>query len=346
MPRESLGGIPRSVGDLIEITAAAAHCTTRPSDRVPIRDGSDDVQHGSSSGVSARLALDVSIASRNGKLHIADGDDGTRWRTREDLLTADVFGAYRYLPVDLGVGPVLAGAVDEGGRTLADWARARTVAWPALTEAWFAFWPNLDGREPDLVVVLGESRQLATIAVLIEVKLHADQHEIDGRSQLGHYGLSFLQHRFEDQRIDVPLPSLRPIVYITKSREPDLTALRRARSELALGGREAATDVFWTSWTAAVEAGEKARDRIAANAPRHQLAVIEDLLADLAERGFHRRRRLAEFPLIIPRDLGDFIEPEWERRSRSDDRRLRALADLGSAWLPRADHPLANWRLT
>lgn len=40
----------------------------------------------------------MSLASRHGRLRVHAEDDGTRFRRLEDLLTADVFGAYRYLP--------------------------------------------------------------------------------------------------------------------------------------------------------------------------------------------------------------------------------------------------------
>ncbi len=50
------------------------------------------------------------------------------------------------------------------------------------------FWPTFaNSREPDVFALLESTKHEQSVALLIEAKLHASQHEIDGLSQLGHY---------------------------------------------------------------------------------------------------------------------------------------------------------------
>lgn len=85
----------------------------------------------------------MSIASRHGKLRITAEDDGTRFQRLEDLLTADVFGAFRYLPPNLGVRPFLEHARSPDGVSLRAWAEERGVRWLDLSRATYVFWPRL-----------------------------------------------------------------------------------------------------------------------------------------------------------------------------------------------------------
>lgn len=56
----------------------------------------------------------MSIAGRHGKLSERTSLEEDRWQRIEDLLTADVFGAYRYLPPHVGVAAFLERAVKRG----------------------------------------------------------------------------------------------------------------------------------------------------------------------------------------------------------------------------------------
>ena len=288
----------------------------------------------------------MSIASRGGKLYVGGGgDDPNSCHRREDLLTSDVFGAYRYLPVQAGIGPLLAGAVDADGSTLASWAAKHDVPWDTLSVAWFAFWPSLAGREPDLVVVLGDANGEAKLAVLVEVKLHAQQHFIEGLSQLGHYGLTFRDGELDDEPFDVALPPLRPVVYVTVGTECPTGELRAARDEIGVSDSARETGVFWTSWSAAAVCAEDARiERGKEDAAAHELALLDDLVADLAHRGFHRPRAIQSFPLPPLPTLGHYALAAHGLRS-TKALAPRTFADLDGLELPMLDGALRRWRM-
>ena len=108
----------------------------------------------------------MSIVGRKGKL-----SGGERI---EDFLTADVFGAYRYLPLEYGLVPFLAHARDEEGRTLKGFLEASGISIEKISYARMLFWPRLqDDREPDLLVLLGSSPKQTEVALLVEAKLYS-----------------------------------------------------------------------------------------------------------------------------------------------------------------------------
>jgi len=286
----------------------------------------------------------MSIASRHGKLHLA-ADDAHAWRRREDLLTADVFGAYRYLPLQAALGPLLASAENAEGLRLAAWAESCGIAWSSLTVVWCAFWPTLAGREPDLIVVLGSSPEKAELAVLVEVKLNADQHFIDGRPQIAHYGRTFLDGEFEDECIDVALPVHRPVVFITKGRQKDVGALEQARAHLGEMHEARQSDVFWTSWhVAAAQADVLLTKQVRDGTPSHQRAIVEDLIDDLSDRGFHRPRAMRTFPLPALPPLDATTALRFPRRTRLRTARDRTFDQLRALALPNVDGALCLWR--
>lgn len=283
----------------------------------------------------------MSLASRHGKLCVSAEDDGTRFRRLEDLLTADVFGAFRYLPPHLGVRPLLEHALSPDGVSLRAWAEERGIRWLALSRATFAFWPSLaDGREPDLVLALGDEGDPGQLVALVEVKLHADQHEIGGVSQIGFYGSAMLDDRFDDAPFEFDLPALRPVVLLTAASEPPMAALLRARRELGVDHVPARSDVFWVSWTTVAILAAGALEQQSREArPPHEVAVLEDLVEDLGERGFAPPRPRTSLPM--PRLPALAPWRGWGRQRRS------------AFWQPvrpglhleRIDSALRSWRL-
>lgn len=283
----------------------------------------------------------MSIASRYGKLRVAAEDDGTRFRRLEDLLTADVFGAFRYLPPHLGACALLERAVSPDGVSLRAWAEAAGLQWAGTTLASFAFWPRLAGKEPDLVILLGDHEDPGQLLVLVEVKLHAEQHEIGGISQIGFYGAAMLDELFDEPPFEISLPTLRPVVLLTGESEPPASALLRARCELGDRHAQGVTDAFWLSWaTVAIVTNALLEQQRAVGRPPHELAVLEDLAADLAERGFTPPRPRTSFPLPQLEPLPAPWHP-W------------TAAPSAKAWRPcpqglhldRIDAALATWRL-
>jgi hypothetical protein len=285
----------------------------------------------------------MSIASRHGKLFIAADDDGTRAVRIEDLLTGDIFGAYRYLPVQLGIGRLLGAATTADAISMREWAAERGIDWSRLTRLWIRFWPWLATRkQPDIVLALGD-RQGPAIAVLIEVKLHSEQHEIGEASQLGYYGCAFQEGSFAEPPFDFELPSPRPIVFLTNHPTIPEPAVRRARRELLAHRSDSQTEVFWASWRSSIDLADEAIEELRQDgAPAYQLAVLEDLVADLENRGIRRTRALTSFPLNDLDALGDFPAPWLRDLARYQTRSLR---DLRSLSLARIDIALADWNL-
>lgn len=198
----------------------------------------------------------MGIVGRKGKLTVAAHASDVReiaWQRYEDVLTADVFGAYRYLPPSVGILPVLHHAIDENRQAFPDYLSRFAIALDDLDVARFRFWPTFkDGCEPDVFVLLESAKQRGSIALLVEAKLHSSQHEIGGRSQLGHYLIQHLSDAYADSSIAWDLPSRpRPLLFVTAHPEIPALELARARQEVseALGSANT-TDLglFWINW--------------------------------------------------------------------------------------------------
>lgn len=247
----------------------------------------------------------MSIAGRHGKLSETGGNaDG--WSRVEDLLTADVFGAYRYLPARLGVIPFLLRAQSAEGQTLAQWLTTNHVSPDELDHAVITFWPTLAGKEPDLLVEFSAGG-VSKLAILVEAKLHSGQHDIDGISQIAHYAHHHILGAYDD--LEHGLPELRPVVFLTKHTKCPLQELHRARDESPTLENDEAPAIFWVSWDAARELAVEAREAQRGQ-PDSQpwLRLLEDLIEDLAVRGIYPRAEPRYFPLPkleqLPADYG------------------------------------------
>jgi len=245
----------------------------------------------------------VSIAGRHDKLREVGARDLGDWVRAEDLLTADVFGAYRYLPPAVGVLPFLLRSETSKGMSLASWLLGVGVATEALDEAHVVFWPDLAGKEPDVLVLLGAAGAPPMLAVLVEAKLHSPQHEIADLSQVGFYAKQFAAGRLSSVE---RLPDNRAVVFLTRHHVAPADELQRAERELGPG----AVPIFWLNWQCALLTASEAlkRDGLERGVRLH----LEDLMADLRWRG-----------MFLPQDLRSFPMPP-----------LTPLAPVGSnAWL-------------
>jgi len=239
----------------------------------------------------------MSIVGRKGKLSL-HGPEGIAhelvWQRIEDVLTADIFGAYRYLPTSLGLLPFLSRSSDAHGKSLIEWLTHRGVADSDLTYARIHFWPTLsDGTEPDLLVLLGSSTDDLHVALLCEMKLGSAQHAIMGsdgveRSQVGHYAIKHLRGEYADQLTQSHLPAIRPVLYVTAAPSIPLESVRQASGELesASDGADAqATDVFWCSWLRAAEEAQRIWEAHRESVQeRPWLRLLLDINEDLANR--------------------------------------------------------------
>ncbi len=285
----------------------------------------------------------MSIASRHGKLHIVGDVDGVRHRRIEDLLTADVFGAYRYLPAEFGILPLLAGATSSDGITLQAWARERDIPWSDIEAARIHFWPAFGDKEPDLLVELNTPSE-CPLLVLVEAKLHSDQHEIDGRSQIGYYGGQLLDDDLMSEVVEGELPTYRAVVFLTASPEPPLSALLRARGELEAGGADGRTEIFWASWHGAREVAAVILEAERTTAPPHIVALLEDLLEDLAERGFSPPRARVPWPMPALPELPAQPVHAWLATSLAPTRPPLSMALLVGTHLDDIGAVLRDWR--
>lgn len=138
--------------------------------------------------------------------------------------------------------------------------RTQSVSLKGLTYARIHF---TDNREPDLLILLGTAPDQHDVALLVEAKLYAAQHQIEYHgsmlSQLGYYMLRHLRGDYVSPIRPAELPPVRPLLFITLGRTPPKQDLERARSEVMAANPEPSTSdfgIFWCSWGMA---GRKAR---------------------------------------------------------------------------------------
>jgi len=259
----------------------------------------------------------MSIAGRKGKFSLSQDSESPQdaaWKRWEDVLTADVFGAYRYLPLKYGLIPFLTHAQDENGRTLEDFLDAQGVSLKGLDYARIHFWPHFDDRsEPDLMLLLGTAPDRIQVALVTEVKFGAPQHEMtyEGvtRSQISHYMIQHLLGTYASPIRSSEIPGVRPLLYITSDRELPDQQIKRARSEVMQANPElsaAQLGIFWCSWIAA---GKEARRLWKKH--RHDvgekpwLRLLYDLWQDLEHRGLMPKKPFRRIP-----QPADF-QPAW-----------------------------------
>lgn len=257
----------------------------------------------------------MTIAGRKGKyLNGLPGE--SQWDRMEDVLTADVFGAYRYLPPDLGILPLLRLARDERFRPLDRFLADRGVDLEALREARFYFWPTLqDGCEPDLLVALGPAASPPTVLLLVEAKLYSSQHTILECSQIGHYLRLHIKGGHADVRLTGPPPLACPLLYLTAHCSLPAKELAQARAEVEdrlPDVNHAAIGLFWASWAMAGAAARDVWRRERAHVgERPWLRALLDLTDDLAARDLMPRPPFQGFIAERPTQFG------WTYKRRS-----------------------------
>lgn len=238
----------------------------------------------------------MTIARLRGKLGAMD--DGDEMDRLEDLLTSDVAGAWRYLPFDIGLGPVLSRAMDENGTFLNQILDLDTVSSGKVCR--MTFWPRLaDGKQPDLLARVWDAGTSAAslaprLGLAIEVKLDAEPHVINGKSQLAHYLVETLTWRWRDHLLtDAPPPAnQRGLLYLSAHSRMPVLDMQLAREEAAgILGRDALRlPLFWVGWSVvariAREEWERRRSRVDQEPwLRHLLDIQQHLeLRDLGPR--------------------------------------------------------------
>jgi hypothetical protein len=208
---------------------------------------------------------------------------------REDLLTADVFGAMKYLPRSIGLGPF----IDAIARTLplhSPFLAAVPSLFDSLELARFSFWPQLPNppsltglyTEPDVAiefpehVLLIEAKYRSGLGVeQLERELLAGLRAFPGKSVwvvLVTSGTSAPRIKFENERL-LPVPYLQERADDGKLSEADSEALR-ANADHAL----------WLSWRTIRQAIETACEESATEQPEPVRGMVADLAALLDMR--------------------------------------------------------------
>jgi hypothetical protein len=90
---------------------------------------------------------------------------------KEDILTSNVFGSFRYLPAGLALIPWL------GHAEACDAAHPLVAA--DVTDAEVFFWPKVGDREPDVLVLLKAPGGMVDL-VVVECKYHSGKSQAAG----------------------------------------------------------------------------------------------------------------------------------------------------------------------
>jgi len=88
----------------------------------------------------------------------------------EDLLTSNIFQLVEYLPVDVGLLPIISKAKNIKGKRLINSLTQSTF--DKVTSAEYIFWPRIEGKEPDLVIHLKNGDGIVVV-IFIEAKLYS-----------------------------------------------------------------------------------------------------------------------------------------------------------------------------
>jgi hypothetical protein len=239
----------------------------------------------------------MTIAEIHGKI----SKEGTNLSDRmEDLLTADIFGCFRYLPIQEGLIPFLSTARSFHGHTI--------MLPSKLMAVHYSFWPWVKLRgctpcEPDVVVGL-ETEGKRLHLVFIEAKYRS--------------GLSSQEDENEspNDQLARELDNLDTVSPMNLHWSPDLTILSRSllfitqdmgmpRNLLAESlaeytrKRNRDGDIFWTSWRFLPTILEQSLERQSSS---ENIAVLEDMLNVLLRKGlimFYGVEPVCEF-FIIP----------------------------------------------
>lgn len=164
-----------------------------------------------------------------------------RWEQEnlEDLLTSNVFGAFKHVSVSLGLVPFLRRAEGAHARELID-----AVA-DEITDVSYEFWPRLASCEPDVLIRLSPAGG-PRLLVLVEAKFRSGKSSEASAAdrpisdQLAREWESLVQRAQVEQR--------RPfLVYVTADYVSPAGDIARSQAELrAKHGAEG--KIVWLSW--------------------------------------------------------------------------------------------------
>ena len=242
----------------------------------------------------------------------------------EDLLTADVFGAFKYLPADVGIIGFLRSEVglDEWLPPPDDSASCEFHFWPSGTRR---------NREPDVLIEVQVNERIYHIVV--EAKYGSPP----GDWQLGHEyedlrngGYDFYRHGCRDSHEKLTSSAEdRALLYVTAhSTQPDADMDYAIRQCPDLTGK-----LYWTSWYHVYDYMDDL-DK-AENLDRPYRRVVEDILTLLEYKSFARfsgirRQPLNPLPSIF--DEGGFWKGKFPGITRLPVIELPTTTGSGLFW--------------
>lgn len=234
----------------------------------------------------------MTIAEIRGKISLIGSNLNERM---EDLLTSDVFGAFKYLPPHLGILDFINTAINQDKKSFSLSLQPSRVEW--------VFWPYLQipgakNCEPDVLVSL-EDKYGDSHIIMIEAKYYSSKSSQEDEcnqpnDQLARelHNLQLLKPRDAGWSENITIKA-RTLVYITQNAGIPIIEINQSLDEYYIK-RHDKQDIFWTSWRFLPQLIESIIGR-AEN--EYQAAILQDLL-DLL-----RRKHLTMFHGMVPIDF-------------------------------------------
>jgi hypothetical protein len=222
----------------------------------------------------------MTIAEIHGKI----SEEGTNLSERkEDLLTADTFGCFRYLPAEKALISFLNTAKSFRGHTL--------ELPTGITRAYYSFWPWVKLRgctpcEPDVVVgIETEGRCLHLVFVEAKYRSGISSEEDEGESpnnqlarELDNLGRISPLNLHWNPELTV---TSRALLFVTQDMGMPRTLIAQSLAEYQRK-RDRQGDIYWTSWRFLQPILEES---LRQERSPQSMAVIEDMLKLLLRKG-------------------------------------------------------------
>lgn len=215
----------------------------------------------------------MTIAELRGKISVTGSNLSERM---EDLLTSDVFGAFRYLPIHLGLLDFLT----------ISYNRDTTPFTPAIQpiRANWSFWPYLKYRgatpcEPDVVIGLEDDDENLHV-VMVEAKYMSRKSSQEDEGERPNDQLARELHNLQLLRPqdlgwpDTKTITARTLLYITQDATIPLSEINQSLREYQ-HKRQDKAEIFWTSWRYLPRILESLTNK---TDDENQKAILSDLL--------------------------------------------------------------------